>query len=232
MLQSIVINKVPGALEALDMHLFDEILAKESAETAIAPTRENLFFHADANFLLFTEKKVDALRYLGVTTDLNADNLRMIPRYRNGVFNLPIDRDPANKLAITVANGLCSLEIHTILGHIYFNSIHPYFPMLDRRDYFENLATNNSTTEFILLKCSLSAVVAQIITFLPALDTMSPFALSKKLIKFVKSELPDQFDRCGIMTVQTCVLLSICGMASFETINPYVYICNFNRMYD
>lgn len=159
---------------------------------------------------------------------MNPDILRQTPRHRDGLLYLPISRDQANiyDASYFTQSEICSPEIHTHLATIFFNSIHPYFPMLDRRDYLEKLANGYSEISFILLKYALSASVAQIVNNLPQLVGTSPFALSKQLVKYVRSELPNHYDRCSIYTVQTCILLSICGMASFETINPYVYICN------
>lgn len=239
LLQSVVLNKVPGAMEALDELVYEENMSRESMEVEeTPPPRKNLFVRADNNFILSKLNQEDhwilvkegdtrSLRYLGYTTDLNTDVLKQTHRHRGGILYLPISREPANNYdeSYFVQSEICSLEVHTILAQIYFNSIHPYFPMLDRRDYFHRLLSGNSEIEFILLKYSLSAVVAQIVNYLPQLIGMSPFALSKLLIKYVRTELPSQFDRSGIMTVQTCILLSICGMSSMETINPYVYIC-------
>lgn len=174
--------------------------------------------------MVVQEGSTNTLRYLGSSSDIHPFLLRQSPRYNGGVFHLPILQDTRTHTPAIETNDVCPQGLHSFLAEIYFKSIHLWYPMIDREDYFRNLSNQVQTDEFTVLKYAVSATVAQIVGPLQQWGLLHAFPLSLALIKRIKTMLPNQIDRCNLFTIQACLLLGICGCTSIESLNPSMYM--------
>lgn len=170
------------------------------------------------------------IRFLGNTSAIAPGILRKSMRTLNSITHftdIPSRAVPPEH----EFTKLCSPELHEYLAGIYFRAIHPFYPMLDQGLYFKNLKLENPPTDFTILMYAVSAIVTQIIGSIPEWDITHAFVMSLSLIRRIRTLIPVITDECSLFSIQACLLVSICGSASIETINPMLYVCKNHKYY-
>ncbi|KAI8809508.1 hypothetical protein BJ742DRAFT_852606 [Cladochytrium replicatum] len=128
----------------------------------------------------------------------------------------------------------CSHNAINRLVSIYFQSVHPMFPMVDREILEQGLVENNKEAPFLLLVHSIClTVLPQVRNFSKAAwgDEMEDVdSLEDTLGTYVRTLLGELFDIADLLVLQACINIVLAAPTAFPELNGTYYISVGHRM--
>ncbi|KAI8812849.1 hypothetical protein BJ742DRAFT_791987 [Cladochytrium replicatum] len=128
----------------------------------------------------------------------------------------------------------CSHKVINRLVSIYFESVHPMFPMVDRDLLQQGLAENNKEAPFLLLVHSMClAVLPQVRNFSKAAwgeEIEDVDSLEDSIGVYVRALLGELFDIADLLVLQACVNIVLAVPTAFPELNGTYYISVGHRM--
>ncbi|KAI8610739.1 fungal-specific transcription factor domain-containing protein [Chytriomyces sp. MP71] len=174
----------------------------------------------------------DAILFFGSTSTTTSSAWRQSPRFQGGIMNISLSFE-ANPPSARVLDGdyspPCAPELVLHLVGLYFAHVHPYFPMVHKVRFFEQLREKR-TDHFNLLVNSMCALMSQQCRDLTAWGVANPVELHMAFFERARVLLGHQFDWPHINNVQALLLLCMVGQGTNINATSYHYIGIAHRL--
>ncbi|RKO83442.1 fungal-specific transcription factor domain-containing protein, partial [Blyttiomyces helicus] len=182
-------------------------------------------------------REVGSKRFLFYGGTSNASNAmwRKSPRFQDGVLSIPVTRDgnsphPPPSTSYTpqeLETIPCTAELVFYLVDIYFTHLHPFFPMINRKQFMKQLTDkrkrqNGVWSFYLLLNCML-ALVTQYTAELNARGVTSSEEFHNAFFDRANALLTDNMEVPCLNTIQGLLLLCLCGFASRRGFNSWEF---------
>ncbi|KAJ3257595.1 Transcriptional activator of fatty acid utilization [Chytriomyces hyalinus] len=174
----------------------------------------------------------DAILFFGSTSTTTSSAWRQSPRFAGGIMNISLSFE-ANPPSTKVLDGdyspPCSMELVLHLVGLYFKHVHPYFPMIHKVRFFQQLKEKR-TDHFNLLLNSMCALMSQQCRDLNDWGVVNPVELHMAFFERARVLLGQQFDWPHINNVQALLLLCMVGQGTNINATSYHYIGIAHRL--
>ncbi|ORY47828.1 hypothetical protein BCR33DRAFT_764199 [Rhizoclosmatium globosum] len=174
----------------------------------------------------------DTILFFGSTSTTTSSAWRQSPRFAGGIMNISLSFE-ANPPCAKVIEGdyspPCKIELVLHLVGMYFKHVHPYFPMIQKARFFQQLK-EKKTDHFNLLLNSMCALMSQQCRDLTAWGIDNPVELHMAFFERARVLLGHQFDWPHINNVQALLLLCIVGQGTNINATSYHYIGIAHRL--
>ncbi|KAJ3329400.1 hypothetical protein HDU76_007974 [Blyttiomyces sp. JEL0837] len=168
----------------------------------------------------------DTILFYGSTSTTTSSAWRQSPRFAGGIMSISLSFEATTPSVDTGPVDFappCSGELVMHLCRVYFEHVHPYFPMVDRASFARQLKEKR-TEHFALLLNSICALVTQQCRDLTAWGVPSASNLHNAFFERARVLLGRQFDWPHINNVQALLLLCMVGQGTNINASSYHYI--------
>ncbi|KAJ3204483.1 hypothetical protein HDU67_009493, partial [Dinochytrium kinnereticum] len=155
----------------------------------------------------------DTILFYGRTSTTTSAAWRQSPRFAKGIMSISLSFEAAEKDAPMVEPPPCSPDLVHHLVSLYFEHVHPYFPMIHRPSFLRQLKARR-TEHFSFLLNSMCALVTQQCRDLSEWGVGSPAELHGTFFERARVLLGRQFDWPHINNVQAMLLLCMVGQGT------------------
>ncbi|KAJ3101630.1 hypothetical protein HDU97_001243 [Phlyctochytrium planicorne] len=165
----------------------------------------------------------DTILFYGRTSTTTSAAWRQSPRFAKGIMSISLSFEAAEKDTPMVEPPPCSPDLVHHLVSLYFDHVHPYFPMIHRPSFLRQLKSRR-TEHFSFLLNSMCALVTQQCRDLSAWGITNPSELHGTFFERARVLLGRQLDWPHINNVQAMLLLCMVGQGTNINASSYHYI--------